>query len=238
MEPTRLRVPELRYELGQRNLDTTGSKVVLVSRLQFAIEEEHRANENSENQSIEHSTESGVNSNQIVARENLETISNNDSEQNFANEIVDFDSNRNIDSNTINSNENQEAVNNNVFAPIVIGNKVNYILMPGKRKNSELLYSIDEEQFYKKNKTLKNGNISMACHHNNCNRHVYLNKIKGECVYQVPYTAHNHSPEKKKFETLTVLNSIKAECSKPEVLSKGTSKTSVVKSIFNEKIHE
>lgn len=42
IEPTKLLVIELRAELRDRNLDSNGRKIDLISRLQFALDDERR----------------------------------------------------------------------------------------------------------------------------------------------------------------------------------------------------
>lgn len=42
MEPTEMRATALRLELKKRRLDHKGTKIMLISRLQFALDEERR----------------------------------------------------------------------------------------------------------------------------------------------------------------------------------------------------
>lgn len=297
MDLIRLRLPELRYELSRRNLDTTGSKVVLISRLQFELDKERRMSENSEVQSEisvlnietdqnllgevsndESSIETQSNDRILAANENswnenrntatnAAVIGTSAHRENIANEADNFNTQQRS---TVNSNSNDISESNppdlspenpdspdtidiemtdsnaesrkendpdtvNVFAP---GDKVKYTLMQGDRKNSEVLYSHDEQQFYVKNKTQKSGIITLRCQHSGCNRKVYLDKKKEMCTYELPYKTHNHSTMQKKFAERTFKNAIKTECSKPDILASISTKTAAVRTIFSRNLQE
>lgn len=118
------------------------------------------------------------------------------------------------------------------------GDKVKYVLIPGGRIKSELIYSEDEQQFYKKSKRLASGLISACCRQPNCTRKVYLDPVSGDCTYKHPYVPHNHSPKGEEFNLLTALNKVKKSCTDPAKISANGSKTSVVKTIYDGVLEE
>lgn len=115
-------------------------------------------------------------------------------------------------------------------------NTVGYELLPGKRANSEILYSKDEKQFYLKKRKLANGQISLVCRTKGCKNNCYLDKDKKECSLPNPYVPHTHATVEEEYESLRILNQIKVDCSDPDTVAKRETKTSVVKSIFKETI--
>lgn len=118
------------------------------------------------------------------------------------------------------------------------GDKVKYVLIPGKRLNSELIYSEDEQQFYSKNKRLKSGVIAGVCRHPNCTQKVYLDPVTGDCTYKHPYAPHNHSPRGKEFKRLVAINEMKKHCTNLAKISAKKSKKSVVKTIYDDVLEE
>lgn len=132
--------------------------------------------------------------------------------------------------------DNNEAVFS-AFRPNA-DNKVNFVITAGERVDSQLIYSKDEEQFYKKNKLLKSGLIMSVCRYAGCNNKVYLNPVTNECTYQKPYMPHNHSPKQKEYKRLFELNKMKKSCSDPIKISAKNTKTSAVKRIFEEVLEE
>lgn len=86
-----------------------------------------------------------------------------------------------------------------------------YELLPGERINSELLYTNDENQFYRYNSAVKNGDAYL-CAEAKCNKRVHLRKDR-LCIQYEKYFTHNHNSKEKKYEELKVLNIIKKKCS-------------------------
>lgn len=254
MDPTDMRATAIRAELQKRGLDSKGTKVYLISRLQFALDEERR-------QQIENPTdiaEEAAN-NEIAVDESEQIECPNENADNCENSDDESGGNDNdggvlnvsvpefvcVDENAC--GEDDEAAKNEIDALITLDvafcpsedNKANFVQVAGRRANSCLLYSLDENQFYKKNKKLKSGLVSHVCRHENCHRHVYFNPLTNDCIYQVPYEAHNHSDCVEEFDRLGTLNKMKAECATPQSVADSTeSKTSVVKSIFAKNLVE
>lgn len=88
---------------------------------------------------------------------------------------------------------------------------------------------------------LKNGLVSYDCaqkHKNKCNRHVYLDPAREECFHQMPYVPHDHPTQERTYENLNVLNAVKEDCAKPNVLAHLNAKTSATKAIFMQNIQE
>lgn len=117
-------------------------------------------------------------------------------------------------------------------------NQVTYTLIPGKRANSEILYSIEERQFYLKKKKLANGVISLECRTDGCNKRCYLNLVDEKCELPTPYEPHNHHTKEEEYKKLNVLNQMKKDCSNPNIIAKREGKTSIVKKIFRDTIAE
>ena len=261
VEPTKLRVVELRRELMDRNLETSGKKIELISRLQFALDKERRENVQSVNDSGSIDDNAGeitrepmpTNAN-IIANdlsndnvdgisldeergENVQSVNDSGNNDDNAGEITPelMPANATTIANDSISGQNDVISNGDDFAEL---REVTYELMPGKRANSEILYSKEEQQFYVKKKKLANGIVSLVCRTDGCNNHCYLDKEKNTCTLPVPYVPHSHPTGKEEYEKLCVLNKIKSDCANPNIVAKRETKTSVVKSIFKEKIEE
>lgn len=90
-------------------------------------------------------------------------------------------------------------------------NEIKYELVPGKRRNSQLLWSSTELQFYKFNTKLKAGK-SYLCYHGCSCRVLLLNN--GICIKTDQKKTHNHPTNQELYEQLSIANEIKIKCSK------------------------
>lgn len=84
-----------------------------------------------------------------------------------------------------------------------------YEFTPGQRANSQLLYTIDEKQFYRFNKNISIGSVYL-CAEKNCKCRVKLNE--GKC-FQEKNQKHDHENKESLYWELFVLNVIKSKCS-------------------------
>lgn len=82
-----------------------------------------------------------------------------------------------------------------------------YKITPGKRRNSKLLYTIDEKQYYAFNSKNKSGDAYKCIE---CNNRVYL---KDEiCTQKKRYFVHKHETKEVVHNELNILNEIKTKC--------------------------
>lgn len=100
---------------------------------------------------------------------------------------------------------------------------MDYVLLSGYRKNSKLIYILDEKMLFRKTRT-RNQQSEYVCYqdvlsekdperHLKCNARLKLNHIRNEYIRNE--TAHsNHGDHKKKFQELNLLNKIKKSCEK------------------------
>lgn len=140
--------------------------------------------------------------------------------------------------NNANSDNGGDANSGNGSEAIANLSTITYSLIPGKRANSEILYSMEEQQFYVKKRKLTSGVLSLVCRTTGCKNHCYLDSEKNICKLPVPYVPHAHPTQEDEYKKLCVLNKIKADCANPNIVAKTETKTSVVKSIFKETITE
>lgn len=89
-----------------------------------------------------------------------------------------------------------------------------YKIVTGWSLGSNLLYTINEKQFYRKNRSTKIGTAYLCV---SCKSRVHLRNDK-ICIQEEKYLVHNHKlPHKEtkeeEFEQLKVLNIIKDKCS-------------------------
>lgn len=236
MDPSKFRVAQLRNELQRRNLDVSGTKPILLARLRAVLDSENHF----ENESVDLSDASAEPLDMSIGdgANDMENVDGNGTQENnengsAANYII-------LDTvDLIDADANGTDGDDSLIAETA--KKVNYVLMTGQRFKSNVLYSVDEKQFYRKNKELSNGVISFDCaqkHKNKCNRHVYLDPSNDECVHQMPYAPHDHDTHEKLYEELTVLNPAKESCANPEILSNFSGKTSAAKAIFMKEVHK
>lgn len=262
MDVSKLRVAELRQQLQQRDLDASGLKAVLVARLKSALDAEKllvdeqivRENSDGGNSVLrEHeNSNSTVENSEFDIDDGLRHQSNAD-ENNAMDTSEASGVDIGVDSGDgvrvrmrvengvwcIDSGDNSNArIDDNVDAD----KKVNYELLTGKRfGKSTVLYSKDEKQFYYKNKPLASGILSYDCAQKSkagCHRHVYLDPTTGECLYQMPYVAHDHGTHEVDYDNLTIVNPVKEDCANPAVLANINAKTSATKTIFMRKVQE
>lgn len=322
MDPTKMLVFDLRRELRQRNLDSSGKKVFLVSRLQFVLDEEKRMAEsgeigadshenNGDNESelnndnpnrLQHEIRAHSTNNQVVEiqtnqSENCLPVDNNqiveiqtnqhimlspDNHMNLQNQseiispvnnelfvsnevVIEFEEkktdgdNRHIqfdddkhnmveaspsESCTVSqSTENgelcdfvceQRAQSSNTQTEIFL----NVEKMCGKRKGSEIFYCKNEDQFYIKKRKLANGTISAVCRHKDCNKRIYIDEATNTATSDSPNVVHEHSPQKKTYEEMKMVNRMKAECANLDKIAKNETKTSIIKAIFTEEVQK
>lgn len=77
-----------------------------------------------------------------------------------------------------------------------------YEFVVGSRINSKLLYTIDENQFYRFNKNNKNG-AAYLCAEDSCKSRVHIRK-ENLCIQQEKYYEHKHETKEKKYKELCV----------------------------------
>lgn len=85
---------------------------------------------------------------------------------------------------------------------------LSYERITGYRRNSNLLYTIDEKQFYVYNSTNSNGD-AFKCRECNSRVHVRADKM---CIQQEKYFVHNHTTREQVYTELKVLNIAKQKC--------------------------
>lgn len=81
-------------------------------------------------------------------------------------------------------------------------------ICPGKRRNSKLLYTLDEQQYYSFNSKNKNCEAYKCVE---CNSRVHL-RVDGICIQKNKYSEHKHAKKGKLEENLNILNEVKAKC--------------------------
>lgn len=82
-------------------------------------------------------------------------------------------------------------------------------IMSGKRRNSKVLYIIDEKQFYLQKSEAK-GRQYYTCYERNCKSRVILEK--GQCRKATDFIEHNHRDQQQLYDELKALNEIKDKC--------------------------
>lgn len=83
-----------------------------------------------------------------------------------------------------------------------------YKICPGKRRNSKMLFTLDEEQYYSFNSKTKNYDAYKCV---DCNSRVHL-RSDGICIQKNRYSEHKHAKKGKLEANLNILNEIKAKC--------------------------
>lgn len=92
------------------------------------------------------------------------------------------------------------------------GEEITYEMMPGQRLNSKILWSIDEQQFYRKNTITKNGFCAYKCYEQECWARVLVDEKTGRAVKTQTNTFHNHGNKTTLYTELKLKNEIKKQC--------------------------
>lgn len=87
---------------------------------------------------------------------------------------------------------------------------MNFEIIPGKRRNSELLYVIEQKMIHMR-KSVYKGVSKFECRQQNCKARVNL-LSDGKCVVAKKYVEHNHDNEEEAYKELKALNAIKRDC--------------------------
>lgn len=87
---------------------------------------------------------------------------------------------------------------------------MNFEIITGYRKNSQLLYVLDQRMIYVK-KSVYNSINKYECRVKTCKARVSVHP-DGKCVLAKNYVEHNHENEEEVYKELKALNSIKDEC--------------------------
>lgn len=108
-----------------------------------------------------------------------------------------------------------------------------YNIVPGARSNSKLLQSINEKQFYRKNRKTQSITIYL-CRVDNCNARVIMDDATEKC-HKAKNSVHNHSTQEE-YHKQTVINKMKNECAEPKILAKTKNNIGSVRDIFETNI--
>lgn len=127
------------------------------------------------------------------------------------------------------SNEIKES-NSNLSATSLRGKQVNYEMVPGVRNGCKMLYSLDEDQIYKVNKTNADGTVSFTCKEPKCAERVTLHP-NGNCFYSQSKSGHAHDKKKEYQERINRLVEVKTKCAEIDNFAFGT-KVVAVRNIF------
>lgn len=85
-----------------------------------------------------------------------------------------------------------------------------YEFISGKRRDSNLLYTIGEQQLYRKKSMYKNKEF-YNCYIKKCKSRIFI--TDGVVCQKCPdFMEHNHGVQKALYEELKVLNNIKRKC--------------------------
>lgn len=200
----RLLKHELKHELELRGLETNGTRAISENSSERTVELSIES-DNSQGNSVPNrdSVQSDVNQSELESNvPNVESIREDVQQQHIdiiepiSNIIVD--NNESVSENDVpfveinRENEQQQHIKSssnpsaqsdsinfdNSFRPAE-NEQVDYEILPGLRLKSELIYSHKEQQFYKKNKMLKNGFCYAKCRYKSCSCSGYYDAKNG-----------------------------------------------------------
>lgn len=137
---------------------------------------------------------------------------------------------RTIISQAIFGSSESKKSNLHLFAISLRGRSVNYEMVPGVRNGCKMLYSLDEDQIYKVNKTNADGTVSFTCKEPKCAERVTLHP-NGNCFYSQTKIGHAHDTKKEYQERINRLVDVKTKCAEIDNFAFGT-KVVAVKNIF------
>lgn len=87
---------------------------------------------------------------------------------------------------------------------------MNFEIISGNRRSSELLYVIDQKIIFRKKSVYKDI-IKYECRQKMCKSRVSV-LADGSCVRAKKYVDHNHENEEAAYKELKALNKIKKDC--------------------------
>lgn len=87
---------------------------------------------------------------------------------------------------------------------------LSFEIFSGNRRNSELLYVIEQKMIFKK-KSVYNNIIKYECRQKSCKSRINL-LADGTCILAKKYVEHNHPDEEVAYKELKALNKIKLDC--------------------------
>lgn len=103
-------------------------------------------------------------------------------------------------------------------------------LITGQRVDSQLIYTVDEKQIYRK--SVRHNNIySYVCYEETCDSRIYFDLDSEKCYKKVDCSLHNHGDQFSKYKELNLKNNMKNECLKAAA-NKATCKETV-RGIYN-----
>lgn len=82
-------------------------------------------------------------------------------------------------------------------------------IVGGKRRNSNLLYSLSEKHLYAKKSAYKN-KIYYTCYQEKCKSRLILEA--GVCAKCFDFVEHKHGNQEETYKELKALNNIKRKC--------------------------
>lgn len=101
----------------------------------------------------------------------------------------------------------------------------------GFRAGSQMIYLSDEQQIYRKNKILTNGDITYCCRLDKCKARVYLSSDKKRVYSRPEIMVHNHGPQDCEIKKMLVASEMKKR-------SMSGSEGGDTKKIFNDVMSE
>lgn len=89
---------------------------------------------------------------------------------------------------------------------LTISGGLAYCFLPGYRKDSQLLYTSDDGQFFTRSKTYKNKTV-YVCYEKTCRSRVFWFH-DGKCTRNNVWRAHNHGDKRQMFDDLNARKSL------------------------------
>lgn len=110
------------------------------------------------------------------------------------------------------NSSNQDEHNDDEEVEQLEGEEITFELMPGKRLNSKILRSIEEQQFYRKNTITKSGFSAYKCYEKECWARVLVDEVTGKGVKSQNNSFHSHGTKTALYTELKLQNEIKKQC--------------------------
>lgn len=87
---------------------------------------------------------------------------------------------------------------------------MNFEIISGFRKNSKLLYLVDQKMIFVK-KSVYNNVGKYVCRQSECKARITVD-AEGKCELAKHYVEHNHDNEEEVYKELKAINEIKSDC--------------------------